>query len=191
MNNYFNFTIPKFNEQYGVDWDDFNDIVEDNVDYLFAAIWELYWLADPDYMPLQAIEKALRALKITFSGTETTAQKKLYLRKFLTTFKDKGSADIYLDYAEAITGIRGVIYSGYTEGAWKWGETRFPKSGLSNIDYIRWAGQSSKFMFYIDVKTVDDDELDAIVEVYRLPYLLPAFYKIVLIDSSFNILRLV
>jgi hypothetical protein len=189
MNNFFNFKIPDF--KYGIDWDDFETIVEDNVDNLFESIWQLYWLNDPDYMSLQAVEKALKALKISFYTTDTLQLKKLRLRKFLTTFSNKASSDIYLDYAESIVGIRGVIYTGYTMGVWRWGISR--RSDVSSIipESIRWTSSLTKFNIYIDVKTTDSDLLDVIVELYRLPYLYPAFYKIYLIDSNFTILRTV
>ena len=56
---------------------------------------------------------------------------------------------------------------------------------------MRWTGINSPFYVFIDVKTTDSDLLDEIVSIYREGYLLPAFYKIYLIDSDFNILRTV
>ena len=41
MNNFFNFQTPYFNQQFGSDWDDFNDITEENVDYIMDKTWQL------------------------------------------------------------------------------------------------------------------------------------------------------
>jgi hypothetical protein len=56
---------------------------------------------------------------------------------------------------------------------------------------MRWNNISARFNIYIDVKTTDSNLLDAIVAAYRERYMLPAFYRIQLIDSGFAILRTV
>src|SRR4030043_1508607 len=102
MNNFFNFTIPYFCSEYGADWDGFNTIVEDNTDYLFEKIWDFYKLNDPNFFSTRVAELVLQSLKIPFTELDTLQTKKQYIRKFLTNFKNKGSADIYLDVQESI-----------------------------------------------------------------------------------------
>lgn len=191
MNDTFNFQIPLFNEKYGEDWADFKMITDDAVDYLFEKTWQLYWLVDPNYMTVRVAERVLQALGLEYSSTDTLYSKKYQIRKFLTSFADKSLADVYLDIAEGIVGVRGVIYSGLTFGVWKWATSRWTSVGATFPVGIKWGSASSKFNIYIDVKTLVAAELDAIVTEYRRGYILPAFYQIYLIDTAGNILRTV
>ena len=190
MNNFFNFQTPYFNQQFGSDWDDFNDITEENVDYIMNKTWQLYWLRRIDTMPVMALEQALRLRAIEVEAADSIALKKYKLRKFNTSFKEKGTADFYLDYQEEIVGTRGVIYSGLYFGASIWGSSSWAISGgtPSGTELV-WATTYSPFHIYIDVKTTDSALLDELVAVYSQTFLRPAFYQIYLVDSTFTILR--
>lgn len=190
MNNFFNFQIPFFNSQMGSDWDDFNDITEENVDYIMNKTWQLYWLRRIDTMPVMALEQALRLRAVEVDATDSIALKKYKLRKFNTSFKEKGTADFYLDYQEEIVGTRGVIYSGLYFGASIWGSSSWAISGgTSSGTELVWATTYSPFHIFIDVKTTDSALLDELVAVYSQTFLRPAFYQIYLVDSTFTILR--
>lgn len=188
MNNYWNFEIPKFNEEYGSDWDSFLVIVEDNVDYIVRKIVSLYWLNDVNLIPLVPVEYLLRALGIEFNSSDTLSEKRDEIRNFGVFARKKALDDLYLDYAEEIAGTRGTIYLGSELGSFVHDESSWFGSTPSDEDWV-WLTDTAKFYVYIDVKTVDEDELDEIQEIYRRDWLLPAFYQIYLIDSSFNILR--
>ena len=190
MNNFFNFQTPYFNQQFGSDWDDFNDITEENVDYIMNKTWQLYWLRRIDTMPVMALEQALRLRAIEVDAADSIALKKYKLRKFNTSFKEKGTADFYLDYQEEIVGTRGAIYSGLYFGASIWGSSSWAISGgtPSGTELV-WATTYSPFHIYIDVKTTDSALLDELVAVYSQTFLRPAFYQIYLVDSTFTILR--
>jgi len=54
-----------------------------------------------------------------------------------------------------------------------------------------WSGDDAPFYVFIDCKTTDADLLTQIVDAYNQDFLLPAFYKIIIVDSSFNILWVV
>lgn len=191
MNNYFNFQIPYFNEQMGSDWASFKTIVDDNVDYVMNKTYELYWLKDITRMPVMATEIAIKLRGIEAGASESIAIKKAKLRNFNKDFKSKGMQDTYLDYQELIVGIRGNIYNGYIFGTFVWGETCWTIVGApEGTDWI-WSSTDTKFDIYIDCKTTDSGELDEIQAIFRQSFLLPAFYTIYLVDSSFNILRTV
>jgi hypothetical protein len=191
MNNWFNFSIPYFNSQFGEDWEDFNDIVEENVDYVMNKTYELYWLQDVSRMPLLAIEKALRVRGIETWPTEDIQSKRLKIRTFATNFNRKATGELYLDYAEAIVGIRGEIYGAYEFGESVWDMMIWPIPGTPDDADRVWETPAIIFEIYIDVKTTDSDLLDAIVDEYRQKFLLPAFYQIYLVDEDMTILRTV
>ena len=71
--------------------------------------FELYWLKDFGRMSAQALEYALRLRDIETTPSEALSVKRSKLRSFSTGYRNKGTADLYLDYAEAITGGRGEI----------------------------------------------------------------------------------
>ncbi|MFW9871943.1 MAG: hypothetical protein ACFFG0_02500 [Candidatus Thorarchaeota archaeon] len=189
MNNYFNFTIPKFNSEYGEDWGDFNDITEDQVDYAIQKIIDLYKLNDITMTPLIATEYIMKLLGIEIYSTDSLAIKKYKIRKYNTNAKAKATLDLYLDYAENIVGTRGEIYNGYYYGAFIQDESSWPDTSNPTSEDWVWAGFEDRFYIYIDVKTTDSGELDEIQDLYQQDHLLPAFYQVYLIDSSFNILR--
>jgi hypothetical protein len=189
MNNYFNFKIPFFNYQFGSDWGSFNSIVDDNVDYLMQKTEDLYKIKDITMMPILATELSLNLRKIETNPEESIALKKLKLRKFSTNFKEKGTSKIYLDYAENIVGARGKLYNAYGLGGTRWGFSIWPNVGSPDPNDRVWATVTVAYQIYVDVKTTDPELLDAIVDVYRQSFLMPAFYKIFLVDSEFNILR--
>jgi hypothetical protein len=191
MNNYFNFEIPYLNSQFGTDWDDFITIIDDNTDYFYSKIEQLYWLKDITRMPLMAMELALKLRNISHLSDEVMASKKLKLRKFNTTSKNKGTSDVYLDFQEALVGTRGVVYNGFILGSIAWGVSAWAISGSPESTDRIWATPATGFDIYVDVKTTDTDILDQITEIYRQKFLLPAFYQVYLVDSSFNILRTV
>lgn len=187
MNNFFNFNIPYFCDKYGNDWSDFTTITDENVDYSIGKIWDLYKLADPNFFTTPVAELVGRSLDLSFDTTDTLKTKKYRIRKFLTMFKDKGTDAFYLDPQESIVGTRGVIYSSLDYGSWIWEESTW--GDTDGAENILWSGDDAQFFVYIDCKTTDNDLLDQIVDAYSAEYMLPAFYKIYLIDSNFEILR--
>lgn len=189
MNNWFNFSIPRFNEQYGSDWDSFNDIVEDNVDYIYAKTEQLYSLKDPGRLSVQAIEKALSVRGIEFSEATPISVKRKNLRAFVLANKSKGMSKVYLDYAEAVVGQRGQVYNGYSTGSWVWGASKWPTPSAIDSSALIHSTPQTLYDIYIDVKTENSDLLDDIVYAFRQSFLLPAFYKIHLVNSSLQVLR--
>ncbi len=195
-NNWFNFTYPLFNTKYGVDWTDYMSITDDNVDYVMNKTYQLYWLNDPNYFTTRIAEIILSSLGIEYTVADTLATKKLKIRQFLTQTAYKGLGSLYLDIAETVTGTRGTIVAGIYGGwsAWPFesgisNKGRWGKAGATSSDNIKWSAFQTLFKIYVDVKTLDNIELDLIQEMYRQGMLLPAFYQIYLVDSSFNILR--
>lgn len=191
MNNWFEFKIPYFNEQFGKDWAPFLTIIDDNVDYVMNKTYDLYKLRDISMMPVMATEIAISLRGIETEPGETIAIKKAKLRNFNKDFKSKGMQDTYLDYQELIVGVRGAIYNGYVFGTFVWGMSAWPISGSPESTDRIWSTNQTRFDIYIDCKTTDSGELDEIEAIFRQSFLLPAFYQIYLIDSSFNILRTV
>ncbi len=196
-NNFYQFKIPYFNEKYGSDWDSFTTVINDNVDYVMNKTYQLYWLFDPNYYTTRVAEAVSDSLEIDYTEITTLAVKKYNIRKFLTKYANKGLADTYLDVQEAIVGTRGVIYTGYQYG-WKhhttstdnnnrWGSATSGTFGGA----FKWTKASPQFYIYIDAKTTDSGLLDLLVEEYRQPSMLPAFYQIYIVDSSNNLLRTV
>jgi hypothetical protein len=191
MNNFFNFEIPYFNEQFGSDWSSFTTIVNDSVDYTMNKTWDLYKLRDISMMPVMATDIAIQLRGIETDAGEALAVKKAKIRNFNKDFKSKGMQATYLDYQELIVGTRGVVYNGYIFGTFVWGMSAWPISGSPEGTDRIWSTDQTRFDIYIDCKTTDSGLLDEIVAIYRQSFLLPAFYTIYLIDSSFNILRTV
>lgn len=193
-NNYFNFKIPFFNTEYGVDWTNLQTIVNDNVDYLMGKTYQLYWLDDPNYYSTRVTEKVSDSLFLLYNHITETSVKKFNIRKFLTTFANKGLKDTYLDIQENIVGIRGDVYARSVIG-WKHHTTttdnpnRWGSTGSTFAGAFRWSVAPPQFEILIDVMTLDNGLLDQIEEQYRRPELLPAFYTIYLVDSSFTFLR--
>lgn len=190
MNKYFNFNLPKFNEDYGEDWADFLSIIDNEVDTMINKTVRLRWLADPNFFTHRVAEVLLKLLNIEYIGYATLSLKKFYIRKFVTSFKDKGMKDTYLNVQESIVGVRGEIFFGST-GNMRWDYSRWMLEGTPVATDWTWGVFESTFSVYINVKTVDSDLLDLLVEAYRQPYILPAFYKIYLVDNNFQILRTV
>ena len=189
-NNYFNFTLPFFSTQYGTDWEDFSTIINDNVDNIMKKTYQLYWLNDINSFTTRVSELVLDSLGIEYSSTDTLLTKKIKIRTFVTKYANKGLADTYLDIGEDIVGTSGTIYTSLSTLNWLWGTSRWGSTGDTNNDSIKWCNQP-RFYIYIDVDTTDNDELDQIQLIMEQDSLLPAFYRIFLIDSSFTILRII
>lgn len=186
MNNFFNFQLPVFQEKYGNDWTDFKTITDDNVDYFMAKIWDLYKLNDPNFYTTRVAEIVLDSLGVPYSAPETLVTKKQYVRKFLTNFKDKGSADVYLDIQETIVGTRGTIYTSLDYFTWLWDESTW--GDTDEVENIIWSGDDAAYYVFIDCKTTNAALLTQIVDSYNQDFLFPAFYKIILVDSDYNVL---
>jgi len=180
-NNFFNFKIPRFNLKYGTDWTDFSAIIEENTDHYFEKAWQLYHLNDINKMSTRVVQAVLNVLKIPYTDADTMFTKKLRLRQWATKFINKGLGDIYLDIGEEITGTRGVLWNGAVIGIWRWGYARH--------NLIRWSQDQPQFVILFDVKTLDSDELDQIQSLLQDKSYRPAFHRIYLVDSSYNILR--
>lgn len=189
-NDFFNIKIPNFQEKYGEDWAQWKSIVEEFNDYLFQKTWELYFLNDLNRISERALEFLLDSLRVHYDANDTLLTKKLKLRTYVSQYENKALSQVYLDIQEAIVGTRGVIYSGYEVGVWRWGVSRWKGSGTSGTN-IRWAVNGAQFEIYINVKTSDSTLLDQIQAMYRRPSLKPAFYKIYLVDDNFVTLRTV
>ena len=188
-NNYFNFKIPDFNERWGEDWSDFQTIIDDNVDHLIEKIVQLYWLKKPDRMTVIALELAMRFRQITIVSDDTLAQKRYKLRHYNSLYKEKSLGSFYLDPVESIVGTAGDLYlaSDLWDG-WILDEFVFgdPDHGIfGGIE------EDNKWTFFFDVKTTDAGLLDQILECLRDKPMVPAFYRLILIDSSWNILEVV
>jgi len=191
MNNFWNFEIPYFNQQMGSDWVPFKTIVDNNVDYMMSKTWDLYKLRDISMMPVIATDISISLRGIETEAGEAISIKKAKLRSFNKDFKSKGMKDTYLDYQELIVGIRGEIYNGYIFGTFVWGISAWAIAGAPESTDRIWSTDQTKFNIYVDCKTTDSGLLDQIESVFRQSFLLPAFYTIYLVDSSFNILRTV
>lgn len=195
-NKFFNFSIPKFNQNYGSDWSGFTTIINDNVDNLFLKIWQIYHLIDIDRMSATVLEYWISLKGIISNDDDTVPIKKAKLRQWLTKHRDKGLAVIYEERCSSVTGLTPTIYNG-ADFVWRWPDnaqtmgSRWQGSGDPELDYIRWPDDNPQFSILIDVKTLVAAELDEIVALLRERPVLPAFYKIYLIDSDFNILRTV
>ncbi len=206
MNNFFNFKIAEFNERYGTDWEDFKLIIDDYTDYHFQKIWELYHLDDINRMSEGIVNQLLKFMEISYSRVESLAEKKLKLRKNISRNKEKGFASQYLEELTGLVGAGAKIYSGYDLGAWRWMSAEkntphvpgarwvdpeeFDQEG--DLDFIRFPTEKEHFKIYFDVKTIDDSQLDLIVQKLRASALMPAFYNIYLIsiaDGRINILK--
>jgi len=189
MNEFFNFKIPDYNLRYGLDWGNFKSIVGDNVDYVFKKIFECYHLKDLNKMPLSIIERFLKQYKIDFYPTDTTETKITKLRFYFQSQKRKTLQDFYLDLIENIVGVRGIIYSGEEiSGAFEWDTSAWYDDEAIDPDSITWGSESSKFLIFINVKTIDEELINQILSVLRAENILPAFYKIFLIDDAKTII---
>lgn len=189
MNEYFNFRLPDFNALHGNDWQDFLDIEEDYVDDLYDKTYELYYLNDINRMSNRVVNINLDVLGVAYEPSDSPDTKRIKLRNLANESVNKGMDVVYLDIAEAIVGIRGTIKGGQDIGVYRWGVSRWKGTPTWQSYYIRWTIGGNQFIIYIDVKTLDNGELDQIQSLFQHEYLLPAFYQIYLIDSSFNVLR--
>jgi hypothetical protein len=215
MNNFFNFDIPEFQKKYGQDWDAFKTIMGSEFDILFQKTWELYDLNNISKMDARIVQFWLDLYKIPYGESDTVQTKKLRLRFFIEKQKNKAMEAIFLDLGEQITGIRGALYCGSDIGVWRWGFSRWAAnrpiklmrwnttpdrwttwrwSGMRTgrlATFLRWSQALPQFIIYFDVKTTDPTMLDQIQSLLQDKNVKPAFYKIYLCDSLFNILRTV
>lgn len=166
MNNFWTFQIPYVSSQFGADWSPFMTIIDDNVDYVMNKTFELYRLKDPSRMPAQALEYALRLRDIETTPSEALSIKKNKLRNFSTGYRNKGTADLYLDYAEAITGGRGEIFQGYDSGYTAWGLSSW-SMGLSEANARVWETPNVVYKVYVEPKVEEPGQaaMEAI-EIY-------------------------
>lgn len=184
-----NFKLPVYCEKYGTDWTNFLSIVEENgYDHTIKKIWELYWLVQIDKMSEKIVQIYIDLLKIPYASTDDLKTKKLRLRTFVSKQADKALEDIYLDIGEGIVGIRGNLYL-EDNLVWRWDSGRWYGGTDRLQQFLRWPSSNPKFVVYFDCKTLDSTELDQIQELLRDDNILPAFYKMYLVDDNFNILR--
>lgn len=191
MNNWFNFKIPFFNSQFGQDWSSFQTIVDSNVDNIMNKTFDLYKIHDISMKPIRALELSLALRGIKTDITETVGIKRQKLKSYNKDFKSKGMKEVYLDYQEAIVGIRGEISNGTVAGVFVWGTSSWAINGSPESTDRIWSTEETKFNIYIYCATADDTLLDELVTLYRQEFLLPAFYTIYLTDEYYNILRTV
>ena len=188
-NLYFNYEIPYFNYAQGVDWDKYKDIIGENTDFIFGKTFDLYKLDEVNYYDSKVVEIKMQALGIDYSITDSLAVKKTKIRTFLSKYRNKGLAKVYEDLAESVTGSVPDIYSGIIVGNYIWSISAWGTITDYDSVVMSWGDALNRFNIYIDVKTIDSALLDIIVVLYQEPPILPAFYKIYLIDSDFKILR--
>ena len=179
-NLFYNYNIPTFQNKYGDDWDGFQTVMDDNWDYAFQKAWEFYHLIDINRMLNRVVEYQLDLRSIDFSSSDTVLTKRINLRNFVNKYINKGLASIYIDIAFGVTGLDGDLYLDYSLNGWEWDTSEWNFS---------WQADESLFIVLFDVKTTDSGELDEIQLLLQDESVKPAYYKIILIDSSFNILR--
>lgn len=188
-NNFFNFNLPAIIEKYSDDWDDFKTEMQENFDYYFALVWNLYTLRSINKMTSRLVQRFMDLRQISYTDSDTLSEKKYKIRHHVSKLADKGLADVYLDAAEDIVGTRGVLYNGVNL-FWRWNYSVWPDSG-DNVLYIKWPNENPAFTIFFDVKTSDSDTLDQLVDLLREDSMLPGFYKMYLVDSTFTILRVI
>lgn len=175
MNNYFNYQIPEFNENYGSDWIPFREIINENTDYLFKRIYKLYGLDDIDRMPLQAVRVLLDLLKIDYENLPTNLLK-VKLRIFPTVYAKKGTIEMYREIIESVTGIEPEVSNAYLVHGWRWGTAR--------MNNIRISEDGILFQILIKTFTAEPAIINDLKQLLRDKSTLPAFYTIYLIDSN-------
>ena len=193
MNNFYNIKYPEFMIKYGKDWDSFKTILNETVDHYFAKAWALYNYRNINTTQQRALEWMLILRKILFDGSDTFLTKKVKLRTFVSQYRKKGLAEIYLDIQERVVGTRGFIVSGRSLGVWRWGYSRWRNPAIPGrkATDIRWSLTGSQFEIYINCMTTDDEQLDQITKLYRQDSVKPAFYQIYLVDDNYSILRII
>lgn len=188
MNNDYNFKIPVYNADYGKDWNNFLDIIEENIDHSFEKTWSLYHLQDIDRMPNRVIEILLDVFGILYNADDSTQVKRLLLRNNIAKYINKGLASLYLEVGESITGLVGGLYNYKTIGYFEWDKSSWYGNAPDSDDIV-WGNSGNLWYVYFDVKTTDSNKLDDIQRLLQETPMKPAFYTIYLIDSSWNILR--
>ena len=176
MNNYFNVNIPSFNDRHGNDWEPFKQIVEDETDYHFQKIFELYYLNNIDRMPDRIVKAILDIMDVEYSNFDTPASRKNKLRTLASKYTDKGLEVIYADVITPITSIAPDFYNGAVYSAMRWGVMRWGT--------MRWSSGSLTFHILIETYTTDNDELDEIERLLTEKVMKPAFYKIFLLSNG-------
>ena len=189
-NNFFNFNLPALTEKYADDWASFKSTMQDNFDHYAGKVWDLYILRCVNKMTARIVQRFMDLRQIPYTANDTLAEKKFKIRKHVSRYADKGLDDIYLDAAEDISsGGRGALYTGIAM-YWRWEHSRW--YGTTDADdYTRWPSDNPLYDIFFDVKTLVGTELDQIVALLREGSMLPAFYQMYLVDSSFNVLRTV
>ncbi len=192
-NNFVNFELPRFQDKYGTDWDDYVSIRQEFLDHIALKIWQIYHLNNVGTMGEKAMEFLLQSLRIEFDSTDTFLTKKIKLRTFVSRYQRKSLEDVYLDIQEEIVGTRGTIYSGHSVGVWRHEYSRRfgAETPVQQAEHIRHSSSGSQFETYIDVQTSDATKLDQITALYRIPSIRPAFYQIYLVNGNFTVLRTV
>ena len=191
MNKFYNIRYPEFINKYGEDWSGFKSIVDRAVDIIIEAIFQIRNEHNINTMSERVVDIHMRVRGITIDSSDTLLDKKIKLRTFVSKHQKKGLDVIYLDIAEEIVGTRGVIYLESAVGGRIWGQSVWPDPLSAQPNEMSWTSDGYLFRVYIDVKTLDNGELDNIKRLYLDPTVRPSYYKIFLIDSDFNILRTV
>jgi len=190
MNKFYNIKYPEFIEKYGSDWTAFKTNINSWIDDSISKIFKIRREENINTASNRAIELKLRTRGIAIDPLDSLLDKKIKLRQFVRKYQDKGLQATYLDPIEEIVGIRGVIYSGRKIKTWKWNTSKWQKQSSTSANDIMWSISAPSFTIYIDVKTTNATLLDQIERLIRNE-LLPAYYEIYLIDSSFNVLRVI
>lgn len=183
MNNYFNFKLPNFISEYGSDWQDFVDIMEEYCDELYLKTEQLYKIIDINKMIDRNIINNLILYRIYYDSSYTPAMRRTAFRSVVTESTNKGLRLVYHNICLSITGLAPDFYLGL-DLVHRWNTTR-------RWNFSRWpaTGTDKYFQIYIDVKTIDNTELDNIANMIRQDQYSPIFYRVYLVDSSFTVLR--
>lgn len=187
MNKICNSQLPDFQEHHGQDWDAFKEIEEKHEDYFAEKLW-LYNLVDIDRCDISTIEMRLQVKEIVYDEHDSDAVKRLKLRSANSVYKRKALNDVYAELIESLTGIAPMVASGDNLGSWKWGDARWGDGG-TDPHFMRWSANYGSKDIYINPHTTDPDKIDAIVALLEADHVNPMFYKLVLIDDNFNVVR--
>lgn len=184
-NNYFNFKIPKFQADYGTDWEDFVEYMDFEVDHIFERTFALYMLTVIDKMPNSVVNILINLLGINTSVLDSAATRRGRLRAYGSVYTNKGLAEHYLDLCETVTGVYGWIKRGdqLSGATQKWGTATWDES--------KWGGEGIIFTVYIYAGTSSTAEEDAVFALLRDRSIKPAFYVMFLVDVSENIIGVV
>lgn len=190
MKSFIQYDNPEILKRFGKNWQDFEDITNEQFQFLMNKIYYLYDMNNVGSMSSEIINFELNANGIPIL-TDSLNGRRSARRHNATNFKRKGDPNVYLDLAESIVGTRGIIFSGADVAGNKWGIATWPNSGGYNAMSKKWPGNKPYLEIWINVKTNDLVKINQILDIYRLPIYRPAYLQIYLTDDTYAILGVV